>query len=1718
MKTHTPIRKLACRAVSLCLVLALLAALSLSAFAAPTAQSVKSDYLQRAMEQLRENAQVKLDADKDPNEVVRALVVTDIPAAVEKTGTVTYTYAAQTAEAQTLRSQESLIRRVERITGNKVINQAGYLVSAFSIEMTRAQMDQVAKLDGVVSVSEVTTFTSRMTTAKDMTSAMELWEEENGGYTGEGIVVAVIDSGINYTHPDMQMREGAKLKFTQADMEQKIAELGYGEYYTDKVPFGHSYCSDASIENSSLTHGLHVSGIVAANGDEQNGGIKGVAPDAQIFAMKVFNTSGQGFNDDIICAVEDSVKLGADILNLSLGSTAGFYDDVEYLQKALGTAQENGVLACVAAGNDGTSASNMGENTNDWGVIDTGAVSSPSVYPGALSVASVDNAFLSTPAINIFSGEELIYSGAVTDFSEGKKTDWTSLGEVQIIDLGYGDMFNDIFPKFATLPSEPYVALIQRGNGISFESKISNATGLGHAAAVIIYNNEATDEVPRSLSAENAKNNTAVIVSGNTGAKLKQIADEGGKISFNGLYDTIIANEATGGRMSTFSSWGPTPTLDIKPEISAPGGNIKSLSTGTDYEVMSGTSMATPYVAGSSALVLEALQAAIAEGSLNLNGEKINDFLKNDLMNTADPIYDDECFFSVRQQGSGMVDPLDAANNHVIATYNGRASIALKEVGETTEFTVTLTNYGTEAQTYMLPAYEPVYTDYTDPDTGDYSVVVLKEAKVTYNVSSVTVPAGGSATITGSLSIPRSAEKNHYVEAFVRLDGAIDLSLPLLGFYGDWYGCERIVDLPAWDENNILTNFYEKLPATTVAVGGSYGGLDTNDFSTDPDHIAFSPNGDKEFETTQPLLGLLRSSEEIYVDVLDENGDLVRCINHVDQAAKFLAVDAYESRSAMNILSGGSIGDGTWDGTRYDTATGKDVLCEEGQYYLNVRARMPGSDTFEETKLPVKLDLTAPEVHIISATPVDGTIVLTYKATDFSGIMNYGIVYVNGDEGYEFTPSEEAEYDEATGIYTLVVPASSYVADEMNEIVLAVTDYAMNVNVDIIYTDVPADVPVYFSNINNDDTLTVLQDVSFEADSGFDNFGPRYYNFRNCAAEIRGIVSSEVAKLTINGNEAVFDSRNGFAVTVSVEKPGPVTLTVSALNAGGEEIFHAEKSAIFDVQDPELMAYLADENGEWDKSMLYTTTYTYDGYIFGTRYTKDQMIPVGIDVQDETLTEVTVEWIVGTMSSSDFMSWIFGEPISAEVHKSTYTAADLDENGRLYLDVPFAYKESIYVDDDGTVYDMSASTQIVKVTAYDAAGNETIFDAIFYDDAYSKENYGDQEYEDVRENDGMTKGGYTALEPFWKEEDPGYDTYILDPAWVKDGMMHVVATLARDSNYAEVNGVEYWPEEGSRTLEFDIPIKEGLNITYFKTYADFGMPNGLQSIYKIYLYYLPDTVPTVLTFDDERIEDGAVITTNQETFPITGSMITRYGNVSMKINGDQIFYPEGAINVEGDYMTRSFSYGARLTEGENIVTVTLSDATNYSMEMHFTVILDTTAPDAPAISQDETGAVTIEAPEEGAALYYSYDGEEWILYTGPFAPGGETVYAKAVDEAGNESAVSKLVLEVEAPEAPVISVNKDKVTITAGEGLTIYYSFDGETWTAYTGSVTMKQSGKIYAKAVDANGIESAVVYQFVAIGGVKTGDSVLPAAMLLLTVSAMGLAAVLLLRRKLVK
>ena len=1615
MKENTFVHRLLRRALSLCLSLALTVSLCVPALAAQRTYS-GNDYVQRLKDTVRESAVVDVDAGKDPNEVVRAMVVTDVPAAVEQAGNADYTAAVQSTESKTLRSQESIIRQARRITGNSVINQTGYLVSAFSMNMTRSQMKQVAALDGVVSVSEVTSYQARMTTAKEMTSAMELWKAENGGSTGEGIVVAVIDSGINYTHPDMQMRQDARLKYTKADMEAKIAALGYGKYYTDKVPFGCSYVGEEDIRNEMVTHGLHVSGIVAANGDQENGGVVGVAPDAQIFAMQVFGDTGSAYNDDIIRAVEDSVKLGADILNLSLGGTAGFYDDADYLQKALAYAEKNGAVVCVAAGNDGTSASDTGVNTNDWGVIDTGAVSNPATYPGALSVASVDNSMLRGKSVTITSGEDTVYSGVVMDFSQGNHTDWTSLGEVPILEFGYGDLFEDIFPKLSTLPEGPYVALVQRGKDISFEDKINYLMGMCHASAVIVYNNEATDEVPTNVSAESASQYTAMMVSGNTGARLMELVQAGATVSFDGLHDVVYPNEATGGKVSTFSSWGSTPTLDIKPEISAPGGNILSVSKGEKYEEMSGTSMATPYVSGCAALVLESLQKSLADGSLVLGDTSLNTFVKNTLMNTADPIADGSVIYSVRQQGSGMADPLSAAENRVLATYNGVASVALKEVGNTTGFTMTLTNYGTAVAGYTLPASVPVYTDVTGQD-GSYAMELLSGASVTFDKTAVTVPAGGTVQVTGTLTIPANAAKNHYVEAFLPFDGDVDLSLPLMGFYGDWYGCQRIIDLPAWDDGNIMTDYYENLPVTTVAAGDSYAGFDTESMTTDPDHIAFSPNGDGDFDAAQPIVGMLRSAAEVTVDVLDENGQVVRQINHRENVAKYLAMDANESRSPISLLSSGTAGDGTWDGTRYDIATGEYVMCDEGQYTLRIRARMPGSDRVETTLLPVKLDLTAPQVHITSAAVDDGMLYLTYTAQDYSGILNTAAVFVNGQEELDFVPGNDAAYSEETGEYSVVLPVETYQDGQMNEIALTCMDYAFNGTTDILYTNARLDAAVMFSNLNNDDSLTVLRDISYSNEFDYDT--AQRVNITDCMAQIRGIASASVKSLTINGQEAVFDVRNGFRLDLPVEKPGLLTLQVVAKDAQGNVVFQADKPALFDVAAPAATAYVCDENGEWDNSMLWTSDHTVDGYLLATKYEKDQLVPLLIQVTDESLTRVTVSWLEGTMSDQDFSYWLMGYDVEAEVHTQELAPDSFDENGRLTMNVPFAYKESIYVDEEtGEVYDNSAWCQIVRIQAYDAAGHRTLRNALLYDTVYGEKMYNEDGFNDARYSDGTIRGDILDLDPLWSNELGGLSDsrfLITDDMLDENGSLHVKATLDRDANVLIFNGSEYWPEEGSRQVEFDIPIHAGLNLTYVKTLSSMFAVNDFGTQYKLYLYYLPDTEPTALRFDDARIADGAVICTNQETFPITGDVTHLFGNISLKINGDILIYPTNDVNVLGDPITQVFSYGAQLQEGENVVTVEVSDeATGASATVTFTVVKDTAAPEAPVIAQGGDGKVTLTAAQEDVTLYYSYDGTEWVLYTGPFAPTATPVYAKAVDRAGNESAVSQLAVQVAA--------------------------------------------------------------------------------------------------------
>lgn len=305
--------------------------------------------------------------------------------------------------------------------------------------------------------------------------------------------------------------------------------------------------------------------------------------------------------------------------------------------------------------------------------------------------------------------------------------------------------------------------------------------------------------------------------------------------------------------------------------------------------------------------------------------------------------------------------------------------------------------------------------------------------------------------------------------------------------------------------------------------------------------------------------------------------------------------------------------------------------------------------------------------------------------------------------------------------------------------------------------------------------------------------------------------------------------------------------------------------------------------------------------------------------------------------------------MAAEIHTQEISLDSFDENGQLRMSLPFAYKDAVYVDDEtGDIYDYSAWCQIVRVRAYDAAGHVTTCNALLYDTVYGQKMYEESGFKDARYSGGTIRGDILALEPLWNQEDAKLtDTrfFITDDMLDENGNLHVRATLDRDANLVVFNDNVYAPQEGSRQVEFDIPIRQGVNLTYVKTLSSAFAENDFGTVYKLYLYYLPDTEPSSLRFDDERIADGAVVYTNEDAFTVSGDITSLYGNVGLKINGDLLVYPSGDLNVLAEPITQVFSYGAQLQEGENVVTVEFTDeATGAATTVAFTVVKDTAPP------------------------------------------------------------------------------------------------------------------------------------------------------------------------------
>lgn len=848
------------------------------------------------------------DDSIDPNSDVMILVKVDGTSALQQTKSVKN--AAKVAEKM-LAKLPAQIERVETKLGEKieVKDQFALLFNGFSFEGKYWMLEELNKLDGITAFipamfevaadddngSIVTPNTSNSTVT---IGAQEAWDL---GYTGEGTFIAIIDTGIRHTHEAFSIMP-TNPKVDVAYLENIVSQ--YGDllhcgldasqlYYSAKQAFNWDYYdNDYDPNHTASDHGTHVAGIAAGNNGTD---FKGVAPDAQLAVMQVFEATGSAYFSTVLKALEDCAYLGVDTINMSLGSAAGFttpYTSITGLAEAFDALEAAGISVNAAAGNDMNTT--LWTTFGDWFYSnyktlssnpDYGLVGSPSTFSGSFSVASVVNGSADTGYLNV-DGVSYYYGSTTSCDNLG-----TIPGTYRIVYAGYGSV-----DEFAAIDAEGAIALISRGNGITFTDKCTNAAAAG-AVGVLMFNN--------AVGAFNPSVTSTIPLGTLSLTEGLAIVDQ-----LNGGVTecTIVPGISYGSiKMAKSSSWGTTADLKIKPEIAAPGDGVYSaIGTGNDssYESWSGTSMATPHISAALSIIKQRLREVFP----NATAAEINELAYAFAMSTANQVNG-----FVRQQGAGLIDIVKAICTDVYLSVPNSSRPKL-EVGESEDgtftFTFVLNNIGTTDHTYSISVKAMTEQISTEIYTGHWTheevptEVNLISGSI-YDVSgmvtnnapaTVTVPAGGTATVT--MTIAANEELMSYfdeyfpvgafLEGWVKLtedaEDGIDLSIPFLGYVGDWDEPSMLDRGYYWQAATGEVNYMNFVNTLYNMAGyGSEQGLGINRYADMTgetylaDRNAISPNGDGIFDAfTYVEFVLLRNASLITLNVEDLNGNVIQ--------------------------------------------------------------------------------------------------------------------------------------------------------------------------------------------------------------------------------------------------------------------------------------------------------------------------------------------------------------------------------------------------------------------------------------------------------------------------------------------------------------------------------------------------------------------------------------------------------------------------------------------------------------------------------------------------------------------------------------------------------------------------------------------------------------------------------------------------------------------------
>lgn len=646
-----------------------------------------------------------------------------------------------------IETQQAALRPRLAALGAQEMYSYQVLANAIQVRVPAGQLEQLAALPGVLRIDPVGRYSVQNASSVPFIGAPAVWEPSAAGATGAGVKVGIIDTGIDYFHADLGGSGIITDYITGTTGINPTVITDTAAFPSAKVVGGYDFVGDdydaGDPANSTPQpdpdpvdcngHGTHVSGTTAGYGVLTNGATytgaytgtmdfnqfqigPGVAPNAELYGLKVFGCSGS--TEMVTAAYEWAADPNGDgdlsdhldVLNLSLGCDFSCGSPTEI--QMTNFLAELGVFMAIAAGNDGNTFYAQGDPASSARAMSVAASIDGGIIKNGINVITP------SATITTFEAVEAAFSKPLADTGPVTKT------------VTYAEPANGCSALTNGAAISGTIALIDRGSCF-FTTKFINAMN-ANAAGVIVVNNVPGEAFVMGGTPTTTITIPGVMISLDDGAVIKADLSASNTVTAGLSADIVVPRPDLADQIADFSSRGPgSPDGRLKPEISAPGFSIVSAAVGkgTEGVSFSGTSMATPHIAGVAALVKEAQP--------NLSVEQ----MKAAMMNTAVENRDaDGNLYPESRVGAGRVQVDRAASITVTAVAEGGqpgavglslGALTLNEVYTTTR-AVRLTNYGSADVTYNLSVSQTV------TETG---------VSVTPLLTSVTVPANGSATV-----------------------------------------------------------------------------------------------------------------------------------------------------------------------------------------------------------------------------------------------------------------------------------------------------------------------------------------------------------------------------------------------------------------------------------------------------------------------------------------------------------------------------------------------------------------------------------------------------------------------------------------------------------------------------------------------------------------------------------------------------------------------------------------------------------------------------------------------------------------------------------------------------------------------------------------------------------------------------------------------------------